>query len=369
MMKEGNFGIREAVYLTILVLITKIFYTSIRVVVKTTGTASWYSTLISCVTSIVLFLLLYTLMKRFPGKDLVQIFDKVTGKIIGKILSLVFVLYFIYYAGSSLREFVEMIKAYNLPYTPPSLILAAFITVIVSLAYVGLEGISRFAVVSFYPIMVGILAILLLAVPYYNFNAIFPIGGYGISKTLSVGLLRSSAYTEVVILAFIINSIHGVKIFKKTGLISLGIAGIIISATILCSLMAFDYPQGGENVSDLFQLARIIYFNRFFQRIESIFLFIWIMASLVTVGATFYISLSIFCKAFNVEQHRPLILPFSFLTFMVALEPKSLTEVTQRNIAFVRTYSIFILYLIPIFVLLLAFILGKKGAETKHAKG
>ncbi|HEX9062440.1 MAG TPA: GerAB/ArcD/ProY family transporter, partial [Clostridia bacterium] len=149
MIKEGNFGIFEAVCLTTLVLSTKNFYTSIRVLIKLTSTAAWYATLLSCTCSIVMFLFVYLLMKRFPGKDLPQVFEAVTGKVIGKILSLIFCAYFIYYCGSNLREFLEMIKAYNLPYTPPSLIILAFLLAVIVLTYTGIEGIARLSLLSF----------------------------------------------------------------------------------------------------------------------------------------------------------------------------------------------------------------------------
>ncbi len=361
MIKEGKFGTAEAVYLITLVIASKTFYTSIRVMIKYTGTAAWYMTLVSCVVSIIFFLLISLVMKRFPGKNLVEIFEIVTGRFFGKIITLIFSAYYVYYSGSSLREFLEMIKAYNLPYTPPSLIIFAFMAVVIVLAYIGLEGIARLASVSFYPIFIGIAIILFLAFPYYNVRAIFPIGGYGIAETIKSGFFRSSAYDEVVILAFIINSINGVKTFKKVGIYSIVISGVAVLFTCLCSIMAFDYTMASENVSDLFQLARIIYFSRFFQRIESIFLFIWIIASLITVGLAFYIAISIFCKAFKISNHRPLILQFAFLTYMVTLLPEGLIELAKTNIVVMREYSMILIYGIPILVLFISVIFGKKG--------
>jgi spore germination protein KB len=369
MIKDGKFGTREAVFLAINLMATKDFYTSIRALIKLTGTAAWYSTILSCLGSLVLFSIVYLLMKRFPGKELTDIFDVVTGKVIGKILSLVFVAYLIFYTGSNLREFLEMIKAYALPYTAPSLIMFGFMVVVAFLAFLGLETIARMSIIFFYVILTGFLLVIVLAYPYYNVHAVLPIGGYGIPKTVNVGLFRVSAYDEIVFLAFVINSFHGVKVYKKVGVISLLFTGFVISLSILCDLMAFEYTQGSENLSGLYQLARIIYFNRFFQRIESIFLFIWVMASFICVATAFYISLSVFCKAFKVEGHRPLILPFSFLVFMVALLPKSLSEVSDVNIAFVRQYSMFIVYLVPILVFLIALIFGKKGEKKKNAEG
>lgn len=369
MIKEGKFGLHEAVSLMTMVIITKMFYTSIRVLIKTTGTAAWYTVIISSGLSMLAFYLVYLLMKRFQGYDLVEIFQKVTGKVIGKTLALAFSVYFIYYAGSNLREFLEMIKAYNLPYTSPSLILFAFIASVIILAYLGLETIARVSRSVFYVIIIGVILILLLAYPIYNVDRIFPIGGHGIKTSLYTGLFRVSAYDEVIILAFIINSIHGIKNFKKAGYISLIIALFTIGASIFCSIIAFEYPSSAENLSSLFQLSRVIYFNRFFQRIESVFLFIWVMASLITVATSFYMSLSIYCKAFKLDNYKPLLLPCAFLTFMVSILPESLSEITESNIVFIREYSVFFVYGVPILVLLISLILGKKGGKLKNEKG
>lgn len=261
-----------------------------------------------------------------------------------------------------------MIKAYNLPYTPPSLILFAFLLAVIVLSYIGIDGIARLSLLAFFSILVGFIAILIFAYPVYDVNYLFPLGGYGIGTTLYQGLLRSSAYDEVVILAIIINSVHGLKNFKKAGVISLVLSGAIISISVLCDIMAFAYTQGSENLSDLFQLSRIIYFNRFFQRIDSLFLFIWVIASIITVSTAFYISISVYCKAFRINNHRPLLLPCAFLTFMVTLLPENLSETVERNILYIMEYSIFVVYLIPILVLIVSLVLGRKGEKEKVEK-
>lgn len=368
MIKEGKFGTFEAVSLMTLLIITKAFFTSIRVLIKTTGTAAWYTTLISSAGSLFLFLFVYLLIKRFPGKDLTEIFELTVGKVIGKMLSLIFTAYFIFYSGSTMREFLEMIKAYTLPYSPPSAIIFLFLLAVVVLSYLGLEAIARVAGICFIPVVATILLLLFLAYPYYSPDYLTPWMGYGIGKTVTQGLWRSSAYSDVIVLAFINKSIHGVKHFKKIGVISITISGILVSLSIICALMAFNYSQGMENVSSLYQLSRIIFFNRFFQRIESIFIFTWVISTVINITCVFYCSISIFCKAFKINNHRPLLFPMAFLTFMVALQAKSLTEVTEINILFMRQYSVIINYGIPILILFIALIFGKKGEGPQSEK-
>lgn len=105
-----------------------------------------------------------------------------------------------------------MIKAYNLPYTPPSLILFAYLLAVIVLSYIGIDGIARLSFMVFFPIVLGIAAILIFSYPIFDFNYLFPLGGYGIGQTISQGMFRSSAYNEVVILAIIINSVKSLKI-------------------------------------------------------------------------------------------------------------------------------------------------------------
>jgi len=369
MFREGRFGLAEAISLTSLIMFNKIFYTSASIIVEALGTAAWYGTIISCLTSIVFFLLIYVLMKRFPGMDLVQVFEAVLGKIIGKAVALVFCAYFIFYAASNLREFVEMIKAYNLPYTPPSYILGTFLAVTALLAYLGLEAIARLSYINIFPVIGGLLLILILAYQFYDPHYLTPVLGYGIEKTLITGFLRSSAYDEVIVLAFIIKSIPGLKNFKKAGLASLALTGFVFVASLLCYLMAFQYSAGRENLSGLFQLSKTIYFGRFFQRVESIFLFIWVISSLIAVSVAFYIGLGIYCKVFRINDRRPVILPLIFSTFTVAILPENISYIIEVNITLIRQYSMVLIYLVPTLVLLISVILRKKGGKAAGEKG
>ncbi len=364
MIKEGHFGSAEAFCLMLVMLTTRVFYSSPLALIKDLGTAAWYGTLLSCAVSLIFFGLLYLLMKRFPNQDLYQVYETVTGKIISKLLILIFSFYFLYYAAINVREFTAILKAYSMPYTPVSILIFVFLLVVIAMTYVGLEGIVRVSYIFFYFIMCGLAMLLLLAIPAYDFNNLYPLFGYGLKETIKIGVLRSSAYDEIVILAIIINSIYGLKTFKRVGFYSLILAGLIISVTLACILAAFEYTAASEQLSGLFQLSRIIYYSRFFQRIEAIFLFIWVFASVITVSMAFYLAVSSYCRAFKIKNHRPLLFPFAALAFMVAFIPRNIGEVFEIHVHFLRQDSFSIMYLIPLLVLIFALILGKKGGKA-----
>lgn len=364
MINEGKLNFFEGFSVISMMILTKVFFTSIGRVIEYSGTSAWYCTIFSGITSMVFFMLLYLLMKRFPGQNLSQVFETVLGKFFACIIAILYCTYFVFYSGSTIREFIEMVKAYNLPYTMPSLIIISFSLAVYVISYLGLEGLGRLASIALISITIGIATIIFLGAPLYDYNNLFPIGGYGFRKTLEIGVLRASAYSEIVVLPFIMGSFYNLKQFKKTGILSLIFSAGIISIVILCTIVTFEYPQASANLSGLYELSRLIYYNRFIQRIEGVFLFIWVISSIVSVAAAFYISLSIYCKPFRIPDHRPLIIPFLLTAITVSLLPDSLSQLTYRNIKFMRQYSIFFLYTIPVIVLLLAIIRGKKG-DTK----
>ncbi len=367
MVKEGKIGSFEAFCMFIFFLSTKIFFTNTSVIIQLAGTAAWYITLISCTTSILFFLLLYRLIKKFPNKNIVDIFKEVFGNILGSVITFIFFAYALFYSASVLREFVEMIKAYNLPYTPPSIIIFLLLTVTSIYLFIGLEGISKISVLAFYPVLLGTLLLLLLGLPQYEPHYVMPLLGYGAKHSLWIGLLRSSAYSEIFFLSVIIPSLKDSKTFKKVGISSLLFTGLFFSLCLILIIMAFHYTAASENLSNIFTLSRSIYYNRFLQRVESIFLFIWIIASVLNVSISAYIALSLYCKNFRIKNHRPLIPSFAILLFLLTLLPKNLSEVIHINLMILKQHSLFFIYSVPVIALLLTVLL-KKGSPPKKLK-
>lgn len=368
MNNQGQFGLFETTLFITLIITSAALYTGLAVVVKKTGTAGWYETLISCAVSIVFFLMLYLLMKRFQGMDLIEIYETVLGKIIGKVVGLIFACYLLYYTAVNLRQFIEMIKIYVLPSTKDSIIYASFMGVIILVVYKGLESIVRLSYISFFPILAGILLILVMAYPYYNPDYLKPYMGYGLGKTLTTGFLQSPVYDGVMTLGIIIKSIHGTNNLRRAGLVSLILSAIIFSISVLAYLMMFTYSVGGENVSGMFHIARTIFFSRYFQRLETVFLIPWVVTSVLTVSYGYYLSLYVYCTIFKIENYNPLIFPFSFIIYIFAAMPRNIIEFIQVNLAFARNYGLGISYGIPLLVLLIAVITGKRGEKLNAKK-
>ncbi|KPU44801.1 spore germination protein [Oxobacter pfennigii] len=361
MIKEGKLGAQEMISLVTAAISSKLFFTSPGFLTRFVGTAGWYMTLISNITAMAAFAFTYLLLKRFPGKGIVEIFDISFGRIIGFICSLTMGIAFLINTSVFLREFAEVIKIYVYPETPISLLMIPAVISAAIAASLGLESIARFSKLSAYTSIIGFLTLLILTSQNFKYHYIFPVLGYGLSKTVSIGIERSSVYAEVIILAVYAGSIQKISDIKKVGFISLILSGFIISLGLLSISMAFPYQIAQEITAPVYELTRLIKYGSFVQRLDPFFLFLWNITTVITICILFNSSVSVCCKAFRLQDARPVIVPMAVILFSYAFIPESFMSVVTKYVQSSRIYGSLVFFGLPIIALAAAKIRKKKG--------
>lgn len=360
MLKEGKFGVAEAVSLVTITITTKIFFTSPAVLVAHVGSAAWYATLFSALTALVGFTFLSLLLKRFPNKNLVEIFDNTVGRTAGFLFSMTFAVLFIGDASTFLREFSEVLRSYTFHETSTSYIIGALVISAGIAAFLGLESIARVAKLSACFMLAGYMLLLVLAANQYNYTGIFPFFGYGLDKTVLIGIQRCSAYSEVAVLGVVAASLQGIKNIKHAGVISIIVSGLLIALGFLAELMLFSYTSAQENSAPLYALARIIKYGSFFTRLDPLFLVLWTLATAITSSVLFYASVSIFCQAFRLSDKRPVIVPMLVILFALAMAPRDFSTIVYGFIEGSRQFNWIAFFGLPLIALVAAVIRNKK---------
>lgn len=361
MTNEGKFGLQEAIWLITITSSTKLLLTNPAMSAKIAGTAGWYVPLISMVFTIIWFTFIFLLLKRYPGNNIMEIYETVLGRFLGSIFSCVIMLALLSSAALSLREFVEVKKVYILVRTPISLIITCFIIVTIILSFLGLEAIARYSKLISFILLFSFILILILSSQNYQSHRLFPILGYGLGNTLFHGFMRSSMFGEIIIIAIIAKSLHGINEIKKTGFISIIFSGILVSVAYLTFLLTFSYFLGRELTAPIYVMASLINYGFFFQRVESIFMFIWNLTSLISIAVLLYSSLMVYCHIFRIKDKRPLIIPFGIILFTLTIIPQGLMHVISIYRQFLMNYGWMFFYVPSLIVLLSAIILRKKG--------
>ncbi|QAA31031.1 GerAB/ArcD/ProY family transporter [Clostridium manihotivorum] len=362
MIKEGKMGLKEAVCLTVIIIAVKIYFVSPSGAIRAVGTAAWYMTLISNLTAMLGFLFIYLLLKRFPGKDLIFAFKASFGRLLGIIASLILAIMLLLCAAALTREFSEVSKIYIIPNTPLKFHICLQLIVISFLTYLGIETIARFAKLIAYFILLSLVGTIIMNYNHFDYSRLFPILGYGLKTTVTFGLKESSYYGEVVILGVIASSLQGIQNLKKSGFTSLLISSLLISSVYLAITLIFRYGQSQEPTSVLYTLTQIIQIGFFFNRLDPIFIFSWSLGTLVSVSALFYCYLSAYCKTFNIDDMRPLILPSALVFFAISMIPKDLVTL-MSYIVMIRQYGWTVFFVMPLLALIAAILRKKKVIE------
>ncbi len=361
MTKEGKIGFQEALWLLVITTSTKLFFSSPTMAVKLVATAEWYMTLVSAVVAAVGFIFIYLLLKRYPENNIMEIYNDVFGRFLGFILSFLLAAVLLIEAAVGIREFAEVQKVYVFPKTPITFIIGAFVAVAVILSFLGLEAVARYTKLVAFSLILAFVIIIILAFQHYQLHRLFPIYGYGLGKTIYHGAMRSSAYGEVIIVAIIAKSLHGAKEIKKLGFTSLLISEVLVLVAYLAFLLTFSYFFGRELTAPMYVMSSLINYGVFFQRTESIFLFIWNLTSLISGSVLLYMVLIVYCHMFRIKDKKPLIFPFAIILFSLSMIPRGIMDVISIYRQDLMQYGWIVFYIPPLIALITAIIRKKKG--------
>jgi hypothetical protein len=176
--------------------------------------------------------------------------------------------------------------------------------------------------------------------------------------------MRSSAYGEIIIFAVFAKSFQGTRYIKKEGLISLLLSAFFLSLTILATSLTFPYYISQELVSPVYDMTTLISYGRFLQRVEPIFLFIWIISTIISVSIVFHAFVWIFCRIFRMEDKKPVTIAGCLILFAASIMHKSIIAVIYGNVRVIREYGSIPLFGLPLIALIIAWIRGK-GTKSK----
>ena len=336
-----KFGKWEAITFLINLICAKIFLFYPRMTVEDAGTAGWIMSIFSSMVTFILFFIFTKLYARFEGKDILDIAEHLGGKplkiSIGMITAGIALLLDIIF----IREFSEDMKIISLPLSPLSFIMFFFSIGAVLGAMLGIEAIVRWCAIVVPLISAAYIIILLGVLPQSNFNNVFPILGTGLKDIFSNGLFRVSVFSELLAIFFLAPFLGDNKIVRSTGYIALGISSVFLLVSSLAYILVFSYPSSLEPFNPIYQMARLINLGRFFQRIESVFVFIWAMAALLYITSLFYLVVYVIAKSSGLRYLRPIIMPLAVIVFSAAfLQPNLISTIEIKTNILYKTVGI-----------------------------
>ncbi len=358
------FGKWETTAILMNAISLKIFLNFPRRMVEVSGTAGWLLAIYVSLIAFAALAIILKLYKKFKGMDLLDIAHFTGGSTLKIITGLLFFGLLFFLNIVTLREFAEDIKVIALTMSPLSFVMGFFLICIIVGAYAGIETIARLQAIAVPVIVAAFVLILIGNIPNLDLYNLFPIMGSGANKLFFEGFNKIAVFSELVLLFFIVPHIPDMKTMKSASMTAVISSSIFLISSVIVYLGAFPYPTALENYMPIYQLSRLIEFGMFFQRVEPVFVIVWVASALLFLSTIFSISIQIFCNIFGIKDYKPMILPFGVILFTATFIPPSISATIKMDTIFVHTYSWVLTF---VYVILLLAIAGiKKKANTNR---
>lgn len=108
----------------------------------------------------------------------------------------------------------------------------------------------------------------------------------------------------------------------KAAVGGLVLPGLVLSVGKAILLMTYPMPMGLGITFPLHEMSRLVLGGRFFERIDPLWLSIWVIATSLHLGALLCAAATSCASAFGLPSHRTVVLPLTMLTATLALFPK-----------------------------------------------
>ncbi|KPV45469.1 GerAB/ArcD/ProY family transporter [Alicyclobacillus ferrooxydans] len=294
--------------------------------------AAWMEPLLAGIMALVVFLAMDQLFRRFfPGKGLLEVLRIGFGRYVSTAIALALAGYFIFVTASIMRQFSETVIITVLPATPILVVSAMFVATVAYVATCGLEAVVRVAQIAFPIVIIAFIGLCLLTMNWWHPALLFPFWGSGIGSLAIGGYKTSAIFLNVLLLSIIYPHAQDYRDLRKVGVRSTLYSMLLLTAFLLVYHMVFAPLETQNLASPIYSLARVIHAGRFIQRIESIYIFIWVSAAVLKMSITIWAAAYILTDTFQWPSYRPIMPALALLCASISLTTSDVASVVRSQ--------------------------------------
>lgn len=356
----GNMGLATGIALVFAVTMPRVFLTSPASRLIDDAQIAWLSVAIGASASMMMIgMLLYVLSRT--GGDLIDGVRQLFGNVAAWLVALLYITIFLGNTVLLLREFAENTLLTALPFSEFSLVTIWYAGWAAVFIYFGIEVVGRVSYMVLPFLAASMLLIVILLIPFYNIYQLVPWQGNGLGLAVYHGLTMAGANVGAILLAVYAREFQNANTTTQSLVFGLGGATIIKVIYAQSYLMVFGVYVGQEKILPFFEMARLVYLNRFLQRIEALLIALWAMVSILAIAISLYTAVYLIARILELPSGRPIIPLVAAIAANIAMVPPDIVTVIGYEKMYLYISSAGI-YAIPV-VLLLAFWLKRKGVK------
>lgn len=337
---------RQAIYLITISRVATAITTMSTIRMSPKNQDIWLIVIGSFFYSLLLYSPMLFLSTRFRDMSLVKFMEKIFGKFIGKTIGLSYCLHLVLEVILFTYIAVQLIRTTFLTMVPAMVTISLTTFTCIYIAMKGIEVIGRFAELSGPVLLGGIIVIFILGASNIDLSILLPIYSDSTFVQINKGSLELfSIFTDIFILTTIVpnlkNKEDSNKIYLKSIIYSLAI--IIIAVVFTQATLGIE--QARHSNFPFLTFVRLIDAKFVLQRIESIFILMWLTVIIFRISIYIYIASQGLREVLNRENGTICVyivgILTSIVTYYIAEYNPQMTKIISIELPELIYYLIF----------------------------
>lgn len=328
------------------------------------GQDNWWETTLGVLAGIPFIWMLNALWLRYPDLGLLGIAEKLLGKLLGKVLGLLYCLFFLLLCSLTIRLVAAFIRFAFLPHTPRVLVMAMVAFLAVYTIRNGLEVAARISQVVTPALTIAILLVVLLVAKDFQLRFFWPLGFLYKNPLLflqdAIGVhARTVEWLWIGLMIPMLTCRQELKRLLVRG-------QVLLSLLLGAMAIGMVGTLGGEmefHYFPFYQVTRLVSVADFLERMDIVVATVWPLGMILRTSMLLWATAHSTAHLFQLPDHKPLLVPLGALSIVLAVAQAESFSELQSFISFpvYTPFTLTFVLLIPLLLLLVALVRGKKG--------
>lgn len=363
-MKKNKLSHFEAVCFVLICMINEIILNVSQNYVLSVGTGAIINLILVSTIAFVFCFIISKLFKNFSNSNLINISEYLGGKIFKFIIGLIFIMFFIILVCFAISNFSYLIKTIYFQKSP-ILFISLFFTISMLISnLIGFDSLKKVACLIIPFCILSMLLVFVSSLKSYTPYRLTPILGYNAKNTFVYGLTNLYGFSIIIYYYFLMPFLRNKQTYFKIIKHSFFIAFIILLLIIISLLTNFPTFDNSEEINSMYLLTRTIELSNFLQRVDALFILLWIISNFVYISILLFWIIEIFGNLFTFENKKMLSLPLTsiILGAVILIYNNQLTQLIKTD--FYKYISVVIIFVIGFLILCLANLKKKLKKES-----
>ena len=327
----------------------------------TTAADGWVAIAVSGILIIFVVWLISKVAASFPNQEFITYASALVTKPVATVLTILFSLEGVFICTYVVRVISDIAEEYLFDRTPVEVIGLAFLLTVVYAVSGSRAGLFRLNMM-FLPIISFIMFLVtVFSFGLFEMDNFFPVLKTDMSGYVQGIRASTLSYIGFYILFFYIALVRKPEKTPKMAVLGMGMTVLIYLITFVISIGVFGNITASNLIFPVIEIAKELEVpGGFFERFDSIFFVIWIMAIFNTMCMAFDVTVFSLKSVFPVRKIK-LIFILAPIIFFLSMFPASYHEVEQFG-SFISTYGVI---LVLTTVILLTVALKIKGVKKR----